>query len=161
MKWSRSTVAKIEADQRDLKVTEWFALLHLLGVGGSDLIPKHLVRLTPEVGFHSTALKRSLRGLPTKGINQNRYVQRDDEPGEAEQKAARALGMTVVDLLELSRAKWGLSLSAERERRLVRELKRKKPQPPRTPRSVQAVRGRLTRSLIDELRETHSSRGTH
>jgi transcriptional regulator with XRE-family HTH domain len=155
--WTRSTVAKVEAGQRELKVTEWFALLQLLRVSGSDLVPKGLVRLSPQIAFHSSTLKKSLRSEQPAFITSPAQVHRDDEPGEAEQKAARLLGVTALDLLELARAEWGLSMSAERERRLSKEMKRR-PKSAASTRTIQAIRGRISRGLIEELRRRKPTR---
>lgn len=66
--------------------------------------------------------------------------------GEAEQKAARRLGIETLDLAIASWKRWGRSLTDERDARVAASA------PVGTPaRSLQALRGRVTRTLLDEL----------
>jgi transcriptional regulator with XRE-family HTH domain len=65
---------------------------------------------------------------------------------EVELKAARKLGVTPQAICEAAEATWGRSLAAEREER-VREQAAEDV----TARSLQALRGHVTRALLDEL----------
>lgn len=68
--------------------------------------------------------------------------------GTAEQKAAAKLGAHPIEVSLVAHALWGHSLSQERDRRLSEQLK--KPAGV-SPRSRQALRGHITRSLLKEL----------
>lgn len=70
---------------------------------------------------------------------------------EAEDKAARRLGVPVEVLREASEQLWHRRLTDEREARLEARLTETGEA---TPRSLQAVRGHVTRELLDELRHT-------
>jgi len=120
-KWSRSTVAKWERGQRDLPVEEFFTLAIILGIP----LGKSLRELVPD---------------PDPAVSR---------PEEAEQKAARSLRITAAEVSKLARRRWKATLTAERERRLARQL-RGKGEP--TARARQAMRGRVTRTLLAELR---------
>jgi hypothetical protein len=66
--------------------------------------------------------------------------------GEAEQKAAPKLGVHPAAVALAAQRRWGQSLTAERDKRV---LKRSSGE---SPRRVQAIRGHVTRTLIGELR---------
>ena len=68
--------------------------------------------------------------------------------GEAEVKAARSIDADPVALSVLAFRIWGCSLTEERER-LVKEQASKDA----GPRTLQAVRGHVTRTLVEELRQ--------
>lgn len=130
--WSRSTVAKWEKKkgQRDVTLEEFFTLAMILNIppGRSlreltqDLVPHRATRLPP-------GAKRG--------------------PGEAEQKAALGLGVTPAEVSRLAKRRWNATLTAKRERRLKAQLRGKGEM---TPRTLQAMRGRVTRGLLAELR---------
>lgn len=65
---------------------------------------------------------------------------------DAEQKAAVKLGRTAVQVAHAAHRLWGRGLTAERDERVA-----KKVPPDAEARSVQAIRGRVTRSLLAEL----------
>jgi transcriptional regulator with XRE-family HTH domain len=68
-----------------------------------------------------------------------------DARGEAEQAAARKLGFDPVQICHAARARWGRTLSEEREARVgVADSEV-------TPRQLQARRGHVTRQLLAEL----------
>lgn len=67
-------------------------------------------------------------------------------PDEAEAKAAKKLETTPEYLAYAARELWGRGLTEEREDRLA-----DRPNLPETPRALQAARGHITRSLIEEL----------
>ena len=75
------------------------------------------------------------------------------EHEEATLKAARRLGVPREELDALARAAWGRSLPSERDRRLL-SVK----EPADSPRTIQARRGHITRSLLDEL-QAHKQAG--
>jgi len=66
--------------------------------------------------------------------------------GEAEQKAARKLGVHPAAVALAAQRRWGRSLTDERDRRVMERSSDE------SPRRVQAIRGHVTRTLIGELR---------
>jgi hypothetical protein len=64
--------------------------------------------------------------------------------GDAEREVARRFGADVLAVAAAAHAKWGRSLSQERDRRLKRRGDM-------TADTRRAVRGRITRDLVDEL----------
>lgn len=66
------------------------------------------------------------------------------EREEAIQKASRRLGVSPVVVVAASFTLWGRSLTTERERRLGDD-------PDASPARLRALRGRITRTLLDEL----------
>jgi predicted transcriptional regulator len=129
--WSRSTVAKWEAGQRDVTLDEFFTLALILQI----------------------PLGKSLRELVPDPVAP---VDAKPSPGEVEQKAARALGITPVDVSRLAQRRWHTTLTAKRESLLSARLRGKGDI---TPRTLQAMRGRVTRTLLSELREELEKRG--
>jgi hypothetical protein len=71
---------------------------------------------------------------------------RRESLGEAEQKAARKLGIPAATVALAAQKLWGHSLTKEREERLAPH-----PVTAMTPRQLQALRGRITRVLLHEL----------
>ena len=65
--------------------------------------------------------------------------------GEAEQKAARKLGVHPAAVALAAHRRWGQSLTAERDQRVLGRS------PGESPRRIQAIRGHVTRLLIAEL----------
>ena len=68
--------------------------------------------------------------------------------GEAEQKAARKLHRSAHQVATAARVRWGHSLTEERDSRVGAKL-----DPSASQRTVQAVRGRVTRELLADLAE--------
>jgi transcriptional regulator with XRE-family HTH domain len=82
-----------------------------------------------------------------------------DAAGEAEQKAARRLGVPVLAVALEARRRWGRSLTAERDGRVATQLGAQADR-----RRLQAVRGHVSRTLLAELRglpERLSQAGWH
>jgi hypothetical protein len=65
---------------------------------------------------------------------------------EAERKAARKLVVSPDAVLRAAVNRWGHGLADERDRRIGARAETL------SPRSLQAVRGRVTRALVSELR---------
>lgn len=150
-KWTRSTVAKIEGGQRELKAGELLLLPYVLRVALEELIPTtKFADLGPGLSKVETKALRSL----LRGSVPNPVSSPVTEPAEAEEKAGRTLGWRVDDVTNRAVRLWGLSLTGERERRLMRQLGgRSVP-----PESKQAIRGRITRQLLVELAGTVKER---
>ena len=169
--WRRLTVTALESGQRRIQLDEVLVLAHVFGVPVVELLPlddrsavapadDHWVLTLGPVYMNPATAKWHLTGghdgdpdwtVGEDGILKDRgaelgafYMERD----EANQKAARELGISVQDLVALSRCLWMWGLPRERDRRL-------KEQPGAdqlSPRSRQARRGHITRALLAELR---------
>lgn len=191
LNWSRSTVTKLEAGDRDLSAEEFLLLPLLLNAPLTDLVsgPElEWVSVASEVKVRRRALRQLLTGSDPRDVNPKDYPESrpwrrsiakfagldptDHDAidrlagqlhgygrvayGEAEQKAAGKLGIEPLELLALSYRRWKRSLTAERERVLDKRLD----EPGEVkPRSRQAMRGRVTRKLIDELRQELDRKG--
>jgi len=71
---------------------------------------------------------------------------RDAARGDAERKAARRLGVPPLDLSVAAHGRYGRSFSDERDRRVAEEAP-----DDATPRTLQALRGHVTRAMVAEL----------
>jgi hypothetical protein len=168
--WTQATVAAIELGQRGLSLGE-FVMLPLVfrqaGIrkpSGRHLELEDFVPLADETGMPNEStiitpgagalvatgvapmlgiVRTLLRGgLPPAGEQPDRV---EAGPGEAERKAARKLGCSPDAIVAAARQLWKRTLSAERDERIgerAAKLDR---------RSLQAVRGRVTRGLVREL----------
>jgi len=168
--WTRATVAAIETGRRNLSAEELLLLPVLFGnLRGFALLkdgeppaskPEDLddffpdgeeVVLTPSVSL----LPELLRALVSGRYGKDEKERLDSmaatmeglrgEAGEAEERAALRLGVTVVDIMATGQRLWGRSLTEERDRR-VAERGSDIPLESR-----RAIRGRVTRKLIEEL----------
>jgi transcriptional regulator with XRE-family HTH domain len=83
------------------------------------------------------------------------FKARREAAGEAEQKAARRLGVPPFAIALEARRRWRCSLSAERDRRVTAEARETDDR-----RTLQAVRGHVTRSLLAELQNLPSQLAT-
>ena len=75
-------------------------------------------------------------------------------PQEAEQKAAKRLGVTADDIMAGALYLWGRTLSAERDARAEKQAT-----DDASPRRLQAIRGHVTRDLLNELRPVLETKG--
>ena len=101
---------------------------------------------TAEVVAGFQSLKRRVAKLAPGASAKDLMSAERAASGEAEQKAARKLSVSAVDLAVAAFGLWGRSLTEERDGR-VKDW----PKPPQTPRAVTAVRGHVTRQLLAEL----------
>jgi len=74
--------------------------------------------------------------------------------GHSEEWAAAELGVSIADLLDLAIDMWGRSLTAEREMRALELAGRQAGGREIPSRTLQAVRGHISRHLLEELRAT-------
>ena len=112
-------------------------------------VPRRLLRtLTPD---ERARLRRLAPNLSEDLIEETLAAPR----GEAEQKAARRLGVTPAEVAVVSRALWDRSLTEERERRLSETDEAKAPV-----RSLRGYRGHITRQLIRDMRSYLLENGT-
>lgn len=83
----------------------------------------------------------------TGGTSSSMFAQATEAArGEAEMKAARRLDVDPVELALAALKLWGRSLTEERDARVAEAT-----EPGATPRTLQALRGHLTRQLLKEL----------
>jgi transcriptional regulator with XRE-family HTH domain len=107
------------------------------------------------------AIKVGVRKLKTrarvwpKAPLQSIFDAEDAAAGETEQKAARRLGVPPIDVSLLAFRLWGRSLTEERDRRVEATAT-----PNAAARTVQALRGHVTRGLLEELRGGLPKRGS-
>lgn len=172
-RWTLDTVVNIEGGKRRLQPEEMLTLCYLFRVPASAFLEgEGFVALSDE--FHAT--RRALRVKQGSGEDLEegewrrhprhpvwsawKLAERVDEiharSGPAEQKAARRVGELVGvpadtdDLAHLSLRCWGRTLSEERDARVAERAG-----PDASPRSLQALRGHVTRELVNELVEEY------
>jgi hypothetical protein len=139
--WTRGVVSAFETGKRRLYADELLAI----GPAYATSLPAVFedageVRLTGTVGFVGSRIEDVFAGRAL-------LVSDDaDDLGEPEVRAARSLGVEPLVLLELSILRWGRSLTSERDRRTSERAG-----PNASARTTQAVRGHVTRELLDEL----------
>lgn len=156
--WSRASVAGAEGGGRQFTVPDLVHLAAWLGVPASELLrgerviiesqdadspAVHATRLTTVREVLATASqKRRVRGLPLSPGARKRL---EESPGEAERKLAASLGVTPEQVLAASQSRWGTSLTRTRDS-LLRH-------PSGSDRTLQALRGHVTRQLKREVIE--------
>ena len=162
-------LAKVERGERSVTLEELLVLSIALGPDPSMFVgdrPDEWVVLSNEVTVKSGALVALLRGLNTRAADFRLNFMEPPPPepawpdlspahlklaevealGEAEIKAADRLGVDALTVARAAHAVWGWSLSNERDHRVEDAA----PQGS-SARTVQAVRGHVTRELLKEL----------
>jgi transcriptional regulator with XRE-family HTH domain len=154
--WTRSTITALEGGRRTLSVSELVLLALTLdtsvaelmagrghaGLGdGSELALADVRSVLAGVQDNADVRKRIRRVRHQKYERAMQAVS-----GEAEQKAARNLGVTAQTIAEVSFDLWGRSLTDERDARVEQEGSHLS-----SPRSVQALRGHITRQLLRDI----------
>lgn len=165
--WERAGVAGLENGRRRLTAAELLALPYVLAVVHREHVGHNkntapnisLADLLPKKGeidlagwrVEAQSLRRLLGGNVRVVLDYKRHPRSDSADasirGEAEAKAARALGWTEEQVDEYAEQLWGRTLTSERERRL-----RETAPEGASPRTLQAHRGNVTRGLLRELR---------
>jgi hypothetical protein len=159
--WTQATVAAIELGQRGLSIGEFVMLPLVFGEAGicrpngrdldlEDFVPEYVDHNMANVPVVPNGYQMPLRivrallrgGLPPASVRGDRG---EAGPGEAERKVARKLGCSTVAVVAAARGLWGRTLSEERDGRIGKRAKAL------DRRSLQAVRGRVTRALVKEL----------
>ncbi|MCX5522968.1 helix-turn-helix domain-containing protein [Streptomyces bobili] len=174
--WHRPTVGQIEQGKRGVSAPELLLLPLVYGVPLRDLLPGNgeVTWLTDETAVRGSALRHSLDEEPEepslpgpwhfKGAVRVAGKFRETQerlsaalpwgaragfvatPDEAETKAAKRLNSTPEYVAYTAREMWGRGLAEERDARLAGRL-----DAPTAPRALQAARGHITRTLLDEL----------
>ena len=177
LRWYRSSVEATETGKKPLDVADLALLLLATDCGIQELLHgKGEVKVKPQVYLELRHVQRMLRGnvpLPddTTSPDDLPWMNRRHDPnqlrlfptevgmperqlasGEAEQKVARTFTrkfprrVSADEVLNLAVATWGTSLTEERENRLRQRETHLLPN-----RTLQALRGRITRQLLTEL----------
>lgn len=126
--WHRNTVRAVEMGNRSVTLAEAICLATMMGCSIQDLI-----EAPTKVAGHTVPGRQPITD-PAVARNL-----------DAEIKAARRLLVTPDEIAQRAIRLWGHSLTDERERRLNRTEGMDR-------RSVQALRGHVTRQLVAELR---------
>lgn len=172
--WYRSTVARLETGARGLSASELLLLPAILtaatgqAVTLEGLLAGVRAALTPSFVLGGGALDhREATGekvvlvIDVDSLLFDMGALLDGEgvvfevvgggivaPRDAEHRAARSLGISVAEVLELADALWGQTLSEQRDDKVIGRVG-----PDASARTVQALRGHVTRELIEELAE--------
>jgi hypothetical protein len=154
--WARTRVALLERGEKAIPAEELALLPAILAdacgrpVGLAELIdPDAVIRLSDMVTVTGRELVELFAGaapaLPCAGpAAADETGRRLRDAGEPEENAARRLGVPLIDVVAAARALWGRGLSAERDARVAAG-------PEVSPHRRSALRGRVTRSLVDAL----------
>jgi len=168
LRWNRATVALVENGVRALSIGEFLALpvLYNMMVLNSASFPikrwSALVDFLPEEGdleisksciLPASTLQNVAKGDDHAILTSTLSVPRgadeeifDEALGDAEEKAARRLKVSAVDVAKAARELWGESLTEKRDREVAAKLGDVS-----SPRTLQAVRGHVTRALTNVL----------
>lgn len=152
--WTRSTVLAIERGDRALSYPEAALLCVAFGVRLEELLPQGPVELNPGVEVNGSLLRAALakRSPARVTIEPKRKRQTTEErmrvsaSGSAELKAAKKLGVSPQRIAWHANRLWKRSLTEQRD-----QLVREKAPLGASPRSIQAIRGRVTLSLLKDL----------
>ena len=145
--WNRDTVKNVEEGAREVSLGEFFPLLPLLGMSLEELLPGGTgATLRRQLDGHRDAVVSpatvQLRGTIPVAVTATATVRL------AEQKAAASLGITPTQVQELAERAWNRDLTTERDARVSERTEDKEV----SARSLQALRGHVTRELLNELR---------
>lgn len=159
--WRRPLIANLEAGRRRLDLGEAIVLASVFGVPVADLLPpdapvhvtEHRIMRPNEIRWYLTgggegARERTVALEGDAGLVLWHF-RRQVEADTVEAKACRALHIDRALLRTLSRRLWAQSLPNERDRRFNERPDAES----MSARSRQAHKGRITRKLLDEVRE--------
>jgi transcriptional regulator with XRE-family HTH domain len=170
LRFTRSVIDAVERGTRDLSVPETILLLAVAGLKLEDLATTQQVALDEDTSVgadellglasgarHTLSLAHagaSLTVNPATGAVSTRgprsaLASLVRAYSDAEVKAARRLAVDPQVIAEASEKLWGRPLDEERDTRVQTQA-----EPDATARTVQALRGHVTRALLEELRAT-------
>jgi transcriptional regulator with XRE-family HTH domain len=175
--WTRTQLAKVERGERPVSFEELLLVSIALGPGPAFFVTgpaDEWVTLSDETAVRPRALAAMLSGKKHRPSDVKMRLTQDratdpawpeltganltladaDAEAEPEQKAADKLGVDPVIVARASWVTWGKSFSEERDYRVSYQA------PGAEARTVQAVRGHVTRDLLNELREVIAERTT-
>jgi transcriptional regulator with XRE-family HTH domain len=171
--WSRSTVAAIEAGRRQISLEEFVALLFIAGsfpdpegatggrfrrLSGFVLARSRVVAVGHAGWLRDDYVHLLLRGSAVGGGGQvpldalsypekrRELRERVEAEFDAEMKASDRLGVDELEITAMARRLWGRTLTEERDKRVKEQTTSD------VPRTLQALRGHVTRALVQELR---------
>jgi hypothetical protein len=155
LNWDRSTVASFEIGRRALRLEEIVLCCAAYNVSLTDVLRSEpetwvqvgqrrisaslVAKIVGDSPLTTPAIARGAQNFPT-------------PPTEAERRAARHLGVSPARLVIASEDLWGRRLDAERDRRTSETEAQGE---------VRALRGHVTRQLIEELDAALPRRRTH
>lgn len=159
LEWSVDTVVALESGRRTFTFAEVLLVPRLLNVnleelakaGDEDLITLEgsvLEADTWEALVAGKRLHRLSRALNSSARRLSKDLTAREASNEAEKKAARSLGMSAADLVILAHGLWNRGLTDERDARVRAEAGTAE-----SPARRQALRGHITRKLLQELRD--------
>lgn len=175
--WTRTMLAKVERGERPVGLDELLLLSIALGPepaffvgGGRDV----WVGLSESVAVRPDALRAMLSAQRprTRDLELERFttpppldpawpeltavdlaLAEASAAGEAERKAAERLDVEPLMVARAARVAWGVNLSDERDARVASQVPEDA-----SSRTLQAVRGHVTRAMLDELRPVVAGR---
>jgi hypothetical protein len=155
----RSSYALLEQGQRNVDIGELIVLAAYLADG--DVQALLAGRATERVELYQLELRLeqvrdSLAGTGEPAEDEAVAFLGSDihAPGEAEQKAARRLQVSAADVIDAAVWLWGDTLTNKRDRLVAERVDETKTDR----RTLQAVRGGVTRKLVAELAEYLANR---
>jgi transcriptional regulator with XRE-family HTH domain len=164
LQWARATVAQLETGRRELAVDEYLALPAIYGCTLEEFLGRgqRLVQLLPGLTVSRSELTRSTAGRrsslraasvagPTSRGGARTAPVSSGLVSDSEMKAARKIfggPHAATRLTDEAQRLWGRSLVAEREAR-VAEIASSDADA----RTVQALRGHVTRGLLTDLEQ--------
>lgn len=149
--WSQQTVAQIERGTRAVSLPEFLLLPTVIGTGrAADYLPETgRIAVSPGFAVDAEVLRGLWRGQPrTIGESEDvdpRSIQL--VPDQVERKAAARLGQTPFAAMEIARFLYDVRLAEERDRRVRSRVARGS-----AAATTRAVRGHVTRELLEEVR---------
>ncbi len=151
LEWSRSIVASIENGNRSLIVDELVALALVGGPSPAELLSgsKSARVQVAEVTYALSVIREVVVGPYVSRIKHQTLrtlLVEESAQLEAEQKAARKLGVTAEVIAATALELWSNSFTSERNERVE-----KLADPGATPRTLQALRGHVARRLLEEI----------
>jgi transcriptional regulator with XRE-family HTH domain len=160
--WSPATVTALESGRRALGVGEFLLAPAIFGGSLAQFLcdDGEVIEIVPGRTIVCQDLRQFLK--PNVSVDVRLHNTDSAEPPdprrmvlEAERKAARRLGVTTDQLLDAANRLWAHNLSSERDLQAINELGSIDAHDAR---AVQALRGRITRRLLDELRQELAKR---
>ena len=159
MPWTQPVVAALEAGTKTLDVMELYALtlvapLEELLAGsrsvrfGTTEVPLDVVRATFIKRSHGERTARPGALSPKNAAELPTFFDAVWAGNDAERKAARRLGVDPVEVVNAAYELWGQSLTEKRDAVVEATAP-----PDISPRTRQAFRGRVTRTLLNDIRQ--------
>lgn len=162
--WTRAAVASLETGRRGLSAEELILLPTALSILTGqdyrlgDLLPDAWIETPTGSSVHARSLRGLLAGesvaeanlIPPWGRRVKGARLSDLEiQGEAVRHVAAVLNVSPKEIAATARRLWRHELTEERERRVVDRAGEGA-----SPQTLRALRGHVTRELLDELRQT-------